>query len=86
MIRCGWALTGAVPVTIARDAYGVVFVDEKSLEVDASATEARRAEIRAARNGDGNGSLNDLFSREAGRLIPSRSPTSEAGNQAFGLS
>jgi N-methylhydantoinase B/oxoprolinase/acetone carboxylase alpha subunit len=71
-------------IELARDAYGVVFVDEKTLEVDGSATERRRAELRAARDGDG--SLNDLFSREAGRLIPSRSPTSEAGNQTFGLS
>jgi N-methylhydantoinase B/oxoprolinase/acetone carboxylase alpha subunit len=70
-------------IELARDAYGVIFVDEKTLEVDAAATERRRAEIRAAR--DGEGSLNDLFSREAGRLIPSRSPTSEAGNKAFGL-
>jgi hypothetical protein len=51
--------------------------------VDAEATERRRAELRAPR--DAEGSLNDLFSREAGRLIPSRSPTSEAGNKAFGL-
>jgi hypothetical protein len=60
-----------------------VFVDENTLGVDADATEQRRAELRAARSGDG--SLNELFSREAGRLIPSRSPTSEAGNKAFGL-
>jgi N-methylhydantoinase B/oxoprolinase/acetone carboxylase alpha subunit len=70
-------------IELARDAYGVVFVDERTLEVDADATERRRAELRSARNGEG--SLNDVFSREAGRLIPSRSPTSEAGNTAFGL-
>jgi N-methylhydantoinase B len=70
-------------IELARDAYGVMFVDEKTLEVDEAATERRRRELRGAR--DGHGSLNDRFSREAGRLIPSRSPTSEAGNQAFGL-
>ena len=70
-------------IELARDAYGVIFVDEKTLDVDGEATERRRAELRAER--DGEGSLNDLFSREAGRLIPSRSPTSEAGNKAFGL-
>ncbi len=70
-------------IELARDAYGVIFRDEKTLEIDAEATERRRAEIRAAR--DVRGSLNNLFSREAGRLIPSRSPTSEAGNKAFGL-
>lgn len=74
-------------IELARDAYGVVFVDEKTLEIDAEATERRRTELRAERNGsgDGGGSLNDLFSREAGRLIPSHSPTSDAGNKAFGL-
>ena len=39
-------------IELARDAYGVIFVDEKTLEVDAEATERRRAEIRAARDGD----------------------------------
>jgi N-methylhydantoinase B/oxoprolinase/acetone carboxylase alpha subunit len=71
-------------IELARDAYGVIFVDEKTLEVDVQATERRREELRAAH--DGHGSLNELFSREAGRLIPSRSPVSEAGNGAFGLS
>ena len=60
-----------------------MFVDENTLGVDADVTEQRRGGVRAARSGDG--SLNELFSREAGRLIPSRSPTSEAGNKAFGL-
>jgi hypothetical protein len=61
----------------------VIFADEKTLEIDEEATARQRAELLGAR--DRHGSLNDLFSREAGRLIPSRSPTSEAGNRAFGL-
>ena len=71
-------------VELAREAYGVVFRDEKTLEVDADATERRRSELRASR--DGNGSLNALFDRQAGHLLPSISPVSEAGNEAFGLS
>jgi N-methylhydantoinase B/oxoprolinase/acetone carboxylase alpha subunit len=71
-------------IELARDAYGVIFVDEKTLEVDEEATERRRAELRSS--SDGRRSLNERFDREAGRLIPSRSPVSEAGNKAFGLS
>ena len=69
-------------VELARDAYGVVFRDERALEVDVEATERRRAELRASRDG---GSLNALFDRGEGRLLPSVSPVSEAGNSAFGL-
>jgi N-methylhydantoinase B/oxoprolinase/acetone carboxylase alpha subunit len=72
-------------IELARDAYGVIFTDVKSLEIDAAATEAKRAEIRASRNGGPSGSLNEVFSRDAGKLIPSRSPSSEAGNRAFGM-
>jgi N-methylhydantoinase B len=32
-------------VELAREAYGVLFADEASLEVDAAATEARRREL-----------------------------------------
>jgi hypothetical protein len=71
-------------VQLARDAYGVIFRDERSLEIDTEATERRRAELRASH--DGNGSLNALFDRDEGRLLPSVSPVSEAGNRAFGLS
>jgi N-methylhydantoinase B/oxoprolinase/acetone carboxylase alpha subunit len=70
-------------IELARDAYGVIFVDEQSLEIDEQATEQRRAELRSA--GNVGGSLNERFSRDAGRLIPSTSPTSEAGNRIFGL-
>ena len=38
-------------IELARDAYGVVFADERTLEIDEAATEARRAELRANRNG-----------------------------------
>src|SRR5947208_533087 len=44
---------------LARDAYGVVFSDVQTLEIDAAATEALRAELRARRNGS---SLTDYFS------------------------
>ena len=71
-------------VALARDAYGVVFKDERSLEIDEEGTARRREELRSASNGK-RGSLDDLFNREAGRLLPSLSPSSEAGNRAFGL-
>src|SRR5207237_1899045 len=38
-------------IEIARDAYGVVFADERTLEIERAATERRRAEIRAGRGG-----------------------------------
>ena len=67
-------------VELARDAYGVVFADERSLEVDAAATERLRQELRARRNGS---SLTEYFaSRE---LTPSSAPTSLAGNREFGI-
>ena len=69
---------------LARDAYGVIFADERSLEIDGEATERRRAELRAARNGH-EPSLNELYTREEGKLIPVDGPVSRAGNQAFGL-
>jgi N-methylhydantoinase B len=68
-------------VELARDAYGVVFVDERDLEVDAAATEQRREELRASQHGR---SLDELFSRERG-LLPSSAPVSKASNQAFGM-
>ena len=60
-----------------------MFVDEGDLEIDEEATKSRRDEIRASRNGDRD-SLERLFSRAEG-LLPSNSPTSEAGNSAFGM-
>ena len=35
-------------IELARDAYGVVFADERTLEIDAAATEALRAELRSS--------------------------------------
>jgi hypothetical protein len=62
-----------------------VFVDERDLEVDAEATERRRAEVRAARNGGPSGSLDELFHRESGRLLANDPPSSAAGNEQFGM-
>jgi N-methylhydantoinase B/oxoprolinase/acetone carboxylase alpha subunit len=65
-------------IELARDAYGVVFADERLLELDVAATEARRAELRAQRDGS---SLGDYFAGRA--LSPSSSPASLAGNREF---
>ena len=45
-------------IELARDAYGVVFADERTLEVDAAATEALRAELRSTARGS---SLTDFY-------------------------
>ena len=37
-------------IELARDAYGVVFADEQTLEIDLAATEALRAELRTSRS------------------------------------
>jgi N-methylhydantoinase B/oxoprolinase/acetone carboxylase alpha subunit len=71
-------------IELARDAYGVIFVDERDFEVDVAATEHRREEIRAGRDGAPRG-LESLYSRSNDDLLASRSPSSEAGNRAFGL-
>jgi N-methylhydantoinase B len=70
-------------VELARDAYGVVFRDERSLEIDEQATEELRAKLRAQPNGS---SLNDVFSREEGKLLPNVPPSTGAGNRVLGLS
>ena len=57
-------------IELARDAYGVVFADERTLEIDAAATEALRAELRASRDGH---SLTEYF---AGQELP---PVERAG-------
>jgi len=72
-------------VELARDDYGVVFVDERDFEVDAEATERRRAEVRAARNGGASGSLDELFHRASGKLLANHPPASVAGNEQFGM-
>ena len=67
-------------VELARDAYGVVFADEQTLEIDAAATERLREELRAKRNGS---SLTEYFSARA--LPPSVAPVSIAGNAELGI-
>jgi N-methylhydantoinase B len=67
-------------IELARDAYGVVFADERMLELDVAATEARRGELRAQRDGS---SLGDYFAGRA--LSPSSSPASLAGNREFAI-
>ena len=65
---------------LARDAYGVVFRDERTLEIDEAATEALRARLRATPSGR---SLTEHF---AGRALPAVSaPASAAGNAEFGI-
>jgi N-methylhydantoinase B/oxoprolinase/acetone carboxylase alpha subunit len=67
-------------VELARDAYGVVFADEATLEIDRAATDALRTTLRARPNGR---SLTDYF---AGRELPKANPpTSVAGNRELGI-
>ena len=66
-------------IELARAAYGVVFADERTLEIDAAATEALRAELRKSRSVT---SLTDYF---AGELPSSTKPVSIAGNAEFGM-
>jgi N-methylhydantoinase B/oxoprolinase/acetone carboxylase alpha subunit len=66
-------------IALARDAYGVVFTDERTLEIDAAATEALRAELRKSRTV---ASLTEYFADE---LPPSTKPVSVAGNAEFGM-
>jgi hypothetical protein len=67
-------------IELARDAYGVVFADERTLELDEAATEARRAELRAQ---DGGSSLGEYFSGRG--LVPASAPVSVAGDREFGI-
>lgn len=67
-------------IELARDAYGVVFADERTLEIDETATAALRAEMAARRNGMS--SLTEYF---AERLVPTSAPVSLAGNREFGI-
>jgi N-methylhydantoinase B/oxoprolinase/acetone carboxylase alpha subunit len=67
-------------IELARDAYGVVFVDERALEIDVPATEALRAALRSSPSGH---SLTEHF---AGRALPPASAAaSAAGNVEFGM-
>jgi hypothetical protein len=65
---------------LARDAYGVVFADERTLEIDVAATEALRATLRASRKGH---SLTEHFADR--ELLPARAAASAAGNAEFGM-
>ena len=67
-------------IELARDAYGVVFGGERTLEIDVEATERLRDELRKQRNGL---SLTEYFAvREP---VPSSAPASVAANREFGL-
>ena len=66
-------------IELARDAYGVVFADERTLAIDDAATEKLRAELSAKRKGS---SLTEYF---ASRSMPSSAPATLAGNREFGI-
>ena len=68
-------------IELARDAYGVVFADERTLEIDAAATEARRAELRAKPDGR----LPDGLLRRPAAAVRRARPTSVAGNRELGI-
>jgi N-methylhydantoinase B/oxoprolinase/acetone carboxylase alpha subunit len=65
---------------LARDAYGVVFADEATLEIDPAATEELRARLRASPTGR---SLTERFA--ASGLVDVNAPSSVAGNAEFGI-
>jgi hypothetical protein len=67
-------------IELAREAYGVVFVDEVSLEIDQTATAALREELRASPPVK---SLTTYF--EDGLPIENK-PVSVAGNAEFAMS
>jgi N-methylhydantoinase B/oxoprolinase/acetone carboxylase alpha subunit len=66
-------------IELAHDAYGVVFADEQTLELDEEATERLRAELRASRRGS---SLTDYY---RDRFPRENKPVSIAGNREFGI-
>jgi N-methylhydantoinase B/oxoprolinase/acetone carboxylase alpha subunit len=65
-------------IELARDAYGVVFADEGTLEIDGSATEELRERLRASPVGH---SLTELIA--ASGLVDVNAPASVAGNAEF---
>ena len=67
-------------VELARDAYGVVFTDERSLEIDEDATARLRDELRARPRFT---SLTEYYAERG--LPPSSAPSSPAGNAQFGM-
>ena len=65
-------------IELARDAYGVVFADERTLEIDSAATEKLRGELAASRT------VGSLTAWYEGRELPAASaPVSAAGNAEF---
>jgi N-methylhydantoinase B len=67
-------------VELARDAYGVVFLDERTVEIDEEATATLRGKLRAKRT------MRSLTAYFEDREIPQPSvPATEAGNREFGL-
>lgn len=69
-------------IELARHGYGVVFGDERTLEIDAQATEELRRELRSRQ--DGTGSLTKYFEeRERGRRP---NPVTMASDREFGKS
>ena len=66
-------------IELARDAYGVVFADERTLEIDVAATEAARVELRRT---PPTKSLTAYFE---GRLPVENKAVSVAGNREFGF-
>jgi N-methylhydantoinase B len=69
-------------IELARDAYGVVFADERTLEIDAQATEELRQQLRARQ--DGAGSLTKYFDEREQPRRPN--PVSAASDKEFGKS
>jgi N-methylhydantoinase B len=65
---------------LARDAYGVVFADERTLEIDEEATASLREELKERPRFT---SLT-AYHEERG-LPPSSAPSSRAGNEQFGM-
>jgi N-methylhydantoinase B/oxoprolinase/acetone carboxylase alpha subunit len=66
-------------IQLARDAYGVVFSDERTLTIDEGATAALRAELRVNQVST---SLTEYF---GGGLPVANRATSVAGNEEFGM-
>ena len=65
---------------LARDAYGVVFADERTLEIDNEATARLREELKEHPRFT---SLTGYYEERG--LPPSSAPSSHAGNAQFGM-
>jgi N-methylhydantoinase B len=67
-------------IELAREAYGVVFADERTLEIDAEATGKLRKELAAKRS---RSSLTEWYAERG--LPPASAPVSGAGNAEFSM-